>query len=74
MTMHNMDPDISLLPSRDFARIVEAFGCKGLTVTSSDELQAAMNAVATRDRKRPLVIDMKIDPASVYGGAAIARP
>ncbi|WP_119516423.1 thiamine pyrophosphate-binding protein [Neopusillimonas maritima] len=74
MTMHNMDPDISLLPSRDFARIAEAFGCKGLTVTSSDELQAAMSAVATRDRKRPLVIDMKIDPASVYGGAAIARP
>lgn len=74
LTMHNMDPDISLLPSRDFARIAEAFGCKGLTVTNSAELQAAMAAVATRDRKRPLVIDVKIDPASVYGGTAIARP
>lgn len=74
LTMHNMDPGISLLPSRDFARIAEAFGCKALTVTSSAELQAAMAAVATRDRKRPLVIDVKVDPASVYGGAAIARP
>lgn len=74
LTMHDMDPEISLLPSRDFARIAEAFGCKGLTVTSSAELQAAMAAVAARDRKRPLVIDVKIDPASVYGGTAIARP
>ncbi|MBV6272584.1 thiamine pyrophosphate-binding protein [Alcaligenaceae bacterium CGII-47] len=74
LTMHNMDPDISLLPSRDFARIAEAFGCNALTVTSSAELRAAMAAVATRDRKRPLVIDVKIDAASVYGGAAIARP
>mgnify|MGYP001063026840 CR=1 FL=1 len=74
LTMHNMDPDISLLPSRDFARIAEAFGCKALTVTSSAELQAAMTAVAKRDRKRPLVIDVKIDAASVYGGTAIARP
>ena len=74
LTMHNMDPDISLLPSRDFARIAEAFGCQALTVTSSAELQAAMAAVAKRDRKRPLLIDVKIDPASVYGGTAIARP
>lgn len=73
-TMHNMDPELSLLPQRDFARIAEAFGCKGITVTSSAELQEAMAAVATRDRKRPLVIDVKIDPASVYGGTAIARP
>ena len=73
-TMHNMNPDLSLLPSRDFARIAEAFGCKGLTVTNSAELQEAMKAIATRDRKRPLVIDVKIDPASVYGGTAIARP
>ena len=74
LTLHDMDPGISLLPSRDFARIAEAFGCQGLTVTSSAELQAAMVAVAKRDRKRPLVIDVKIDPASVYGGAAVARP
>ncbi len=73
-SMHNMDPELSLLPSRDFARIAEAFGCQALTVTNSDELQAAMEAIATRDRKRPLVIDVKIDPAVVYGGQAIARP
>lgn len=74
LTMHGMDPNISLLPSRDFARIAEAFGCQALTVASSAELQAAMSAVAKRDRKRPLLIDVKIDPASVYGGTAIARP
>jgi len=74
LTMHDMDPNISLLPSRDFARIAEAFGCQALTVASSAELQAAMGAVAKRDRKRPLLIDVKIDPASVYGGTAIARP
>ncbi|HWK60607.1 MAG TPA: thiamine pyrophosphate-binding protein [Eoetvoesiella sp.] len=74
LTMHDMDPNISLLPSRDFARIAEAFGCQAQTVTSSAELQAAMGALAKRDRKRPLLIDVKIDPASVYGGTAIARP
>src|SRR5690606_26703005 len=74
LTMHNMDPDISLLPSRDFARIAEAFGCQGMTVTSKEELQKAMAAVNDRDRKRPLVIDVKIYPASVYGRTAVARP
>ena len=70
----NMDPSLSLLPQRDFARIAEAFGARGLTVTSSAELQSAMQAIATRDRKRPMVIDVKVDPASVYGGAPISRP
>ena len=74
LTAHNMDPSLSLLPQRDFARIAEAFGARGLTVTSSAELQAAMQAIATRDRKRPMVIDVKVDPASVYGGAPISRP
>ncbi|MCZ2105520.1 MAG: thiamine pyrophosphate-binding protein [Burkholderiales bacterium] len=74
LTAHNMDPNISLLQSRDFAKIAEAFGCKGLTVTSNAELKTAMDAIATRDRKRPLVIDVKIDAASVYGGAPISRP
>lgn len=37
-----LDAGLSILPSHDFASIAEAFGCKGLTVTSRAEPQAAL--------------------------------
>lgn len=74
LTTKDMDPAVSLLEPRDFAPVAEALGFAALTVTSRDELQDAMAVIATRDRKCPMLIDVKLDAASVYGGAAISRP
>lgn len=73
-TGHGMDPATSLLPSRDLAAIARSFGFDAVTVTSRDELQAAMARAAAKDPKRPMLIDAKMDAASVYGGAPISRP
>lgn len=60
-----MDPSISHNPWPDFAPIASAFGCESLTVRSSEELQAAMAALARRDTKRPFFIDAKLDAAAL---------
>lgn len=74
LTMKDMNPELSLREAQDFASIAQAFGCVGLTVTSRVELQNAMAQVEKRDRKRPMLIDVKMDAKSIYGGAAISRP
>ncbi len=61
----NMDPGMSLLEWPEFAPVAEALGVPSLTVRSSDELQSAMEAMSTRDRRRPLLIDVKLDPALI---------
>jgi thiamine pyrophosphate-dependent acetolactate synthase large subunit-like protein len=62
---HNkgMDPGLSLHEWPDFARVAEAFGCTGVTVDSLDDLGPLADAIAQRDR--PLLIDVKLDPAFV---------
>lgn len=59
----DMDPAISLLDWPDFAPVAQALGADAVTVSSSDELQVAMSALSKRDRKRPFLIDLKLDPA-----------
>jgi acetolactate synthase-1/2/3 large subunit len=58
----NMDPALSVLDWADFAPVAEAFGAAGLMVRSDADLEAAVQAVAARDRTRPLLIDIKLDP------------
>lgn len=60
-----MDPALSHIPWPDLAPIASAFGCESMTVRSSEDLQAAMAALATRDRKRPFFIDAKLDAAAM---------
>lgn len=74
LTTKDMDPAISLLESRDFAPVAKTLGFVALTVTDRDELQEAMAAIATRDRKCPMLIDVKLNADFVYGGADISRP
>lgn len=57
-----MDPALSVLKWPDFAPVADALGGKGLTVRSDAELEAALNAIETRDRSTPLLIDLKLDP------------
>lgn len=58
----DMDPGISLLEWPDFAPVATAFGAVGITVRNSAELQMACQAIATRDRERVLLIDLRLDP------------
>lgn len=62
---HNkgMDPGLSLHHWPDFAEVAEAYGCSGLTVRSLDDLASVEKALGERDR--PLLIDVKLDPAFV---------
>ncbi len=62
---HNkgMDPGLSLHHWPELAPVAEAFGCTGVTVRSLDDLDAVAAAVTNRDR--PLLIDVKLDPAYV---------
>lgn len=57
-----MDPTLSMLDMPDFAPVATALGAVGLTVRDDDDLEQAMQAIATRDRSLPLLIDVKLDP------------
>ena len=57
-----MDPALSLLQWPDLAPVAEALGGVGLTVRNDDDLESAVRAIGTRDRSRPLLLDLKLDP------------
>lgn len=58
----DMDPSLSVLDWPDLAPVAEALGGVGVTVRSDDDLESAARAIGTRDRSRPLLIDVKLDP------------
>ena len=58
----NMDPALSVLEWPDFAPIAESLGGAGVTVRTGDDLDSAVAAIKNRDRSRPLLIDLKLDP------------
>jgi thiamine pyrophosphate-dependent acetolactate synthase large subunit-like protein len=58
----NMDPALSVLEWPDFAPIAESLGGAGVTVRTGDDLYSAVAAIKNRDRSRPLLIDLKLDP------------
>jgi thiamine pyrophosphate-dependent acetolactate synthase large subunit-like protein len=56
-----MDISLSLFDWPDFAPIADALGGRGVTVRTLADLGAVRQAVADRDR--PLLIELKLDPA-----------
>lgn len=58
-----MDPGLSVFEWPSFAEVATALGGQGISVTSAEELDAALAAIATRDR--PLLIELKLDPMDV---------
>lgn len=56
-----MDTSLSLFEWPDFAPIADALGGCGVTVRTLDDLDAVRQAVTDRDR--PLLIEIKLDPA-----------
>ena len=61
-TRKDMDPALSLFRWPDFATVAIALGGHGFTVRTNADLPVLTDAVATSGR--PLLIDLKIDPAA----------
>jgi len=59
----SMDPGLSMFDWPSFADAATALGGKGVAVTSSEELEQAIEAIATRDV--PLLIELRLDPNDV---------
>lgn len=58
-----MDPETIAFDWPDFAPVAIALGGEGVTVRSQADLTVAMEAV--KNRSRPLLIDLKLDPARI---------
>lgn len=61
----NLDPGLALLDWPDLAPVAEALGGRGITLRCPADLGAMTAAI--RDRDRPLLIDLKLDPYEVPG-------
>ena len=61
------------LANPDFAKYGEAFGGAGFTVTTNAEFDAALAAalIHTRTQKKPVVIELKVDPQDLTPGASM---
>ena len=61
------------LMNPDFAKYGESFGGKGFTVTTNAEFEAAFAAALTHTRtvKKPVVIELKVDPQDLTPGATL---
>ncbi|WAJ44330.1 thiamine pyrophosphate-binding protein [Mycobacterium sp. Aquia_216] len=55
-----LDPAMSVFAWPDLGPVADALGGRGFTVRNLAELDAALEAITTRDR--PVLIDIKIDP------------
>ena len=58
-----MDPSLATFDWPSFADTATALGGRGVTVDSNETLEAAIDAIKNRDR--PLLIEMKLDPNDV---------
>jgi acetolactate synthase-1/2/3 large subunit len=58
-----LDPAITVVPWPELAPVATALGGQGYTVRNLADLDAVLAAIETRDR--PVLIDVKIDPARV---------
>lgn len=60
-----IDPGISLFDWPDFVSVAEALGGAGVLVASEQDLDALAGVIEARDRTRPLLINIKLDPEHV---------
>lgn len=58
-----MDPGLSMFDWPSFAEVATSLGGQGVEVCSNGELEEAI--VAIRDRDRPLLIELRLDPDDV---------
>ena len=60
-----LDPGITLFDWPDFVPLAVALGGAGVTVRSGADLDTLPDRIAARDRTRPLLIDVRLDPDRV---------
>lgn len=58
-----MDPTLAQFDWPSFADVATALGGQGICVQSTEELEAAIKAIETRER--PLLIELRLDPKDV---------
>lgn len=63
MRAQGLRPLETKLPATDFAAHANALGAEGVRVEHEPELDAALAGIAARTRTRPIVVDVRIDPA-----------
>ena len=59
----SMDPGLAQFDWPSFAEVATALGGQGIRVSSAEELETAIEAIAKRDR--PLLIELRLDPNDV---------
>ena len=59
----HMDPALTEFDWPCFADVATSLGGSGMVVRSDEDLQAAIDAIETRDR--PLLIELRLDPHDV---------
>lgn len=62
-TNRNMLPDLSMIDPPDFAAVAQAIGLQSFPVTDCDQLETA--CLAIRDRRGPVLIDLRLDPTKI---------
>ncbi|MEX2207976.1 MAG: thiamine pyrophosphate-binding protein [Myxococcota bacterium] len=63
MRAQGLRPLETKLPATDFAAHARALGAQGVRVEHEPELDAALAGIAAPARTRPIVVDVRIDPA-----------
>lgn len=58
-----MDPSLTQFQWPSFAQVAKSLGGEGIEVTSKEQLEGALEAVA--DRNKPILIDLRLDPSDV---------
>lgn len=64
-TDRDLDPGLSLFDWPEFAPLAEALGGQGFTVHTRADLDAATEFLRNRDRSRPTLLDIKLDPTTM---------
>lgn len=60
-----IDPLVSLFNWPDFVTVAEAMGGAGFKVSAESDIEGLQDVIDNRDRTRPLLINVKLDPEHV---------
>lgn len=58
-----MDPSLTQFQWPSFAQVAKSLGGEGIEVTSKEQLEGALEAIAVRNK--PILIDLRLDPSDV---------
>lgn len=64
-TDRDMDPGLAFFDWPEFSDVADSLGGQGFAVRTSADLRAAADFIRQRDRSRPTLIDIKLDPKTM---------